>query len=57
MPAIPSEILHTNTHKELVVRLILLDFPGGTGEKNPPANAGDKGSIPGWGRFPMPQGS
>ena len=57
MPAIPSEILHTNTHKELAVRLILPDFPGGTVEKNPPANAGDMGSIPGWGRFPMPQGS
>ena len=25
------------------------DFPGGTMVKNPPANAGDMGSIPGWG--------
>ena len=27
-------------------------FPGGSMEKNPPANAGDVGSIPGSGRFP-----
>ena len=26
------------------------DFPGGTVVKNPPANAGDTGSIPGPGR-------
>ena len=25
------------------------DFPGGPVVKNPPCNAGDKGSIPGWG--------
>ena len=25
------------------------DFPGGTVVKNPPSNAGDVGSIPGWG--------
>ena len=28
----------------------MLDFPGGTGDKNPPANAGNTGSIPGPGR-------
>ena len=27
------------------------DFPGGAVVKNPPANAGDTGSIPGLGRF------
>ena len=27
-------------------------FPGGAVVKNPPANAGDTGSIPGSGRFP-----
>ena len=32
-------------------------FPGGPVVKNPPANAGDTGSIPGPGRFHMPQGS
>ena len=26
---------------------MLLDFPGGAVVKNPPANAGDTGSIPG----------
>ena len=31
------------------------DFPGGTVVKNPPANAGDTGSIPGPGRSHMPQ--
>ena len=30
------------------------DFPGSTMVKNPPANAGDMGSIPGLGRFHMP---
>ena len=27
-------------------------FPGGTVVKNLPANAGDRGSIPGWERYP-----
>ena len=27
-------------------------FPSGSAVKNPPANAGDAGSIPGFGRFP-----
>ena len=27
-------------------------FPGGLAVKNPPENAGDRGSIPGWGRLP-----
>ena len=31
------------------------DFPGGTVVKNPPANEGDTGSIPGLGRSHMPQ--
>ena len=30
-------------------------FPGGTAVKNPPANAGDTGSIPGPGRSHMPR--
>ena len=30
------------------------DFPGGTVDKNPLANAGDIGLIPGPGRFQMP---
>ena len=31
------------------------DFPGGTVVKNPPANTGDRGSIPGPGGSHMPQ--
>ena len=27
-------------------------FPGDLAVKNPPTNAGDMGSIPGWGRLP-----
>ena len=27
-------------------------FPGGSAVKNPPANAGDEGSVPEWGRCP-----
>ena len=31
---------------------MMLGLPGGSVVKNPPANAGDTGSIPGWGRSP-----
>ena len=31
------------------------DFPGGTVDRNPPANAGDTGSSPDPGRLHMPQ--
>ena len=30
---------------------VFMDFPGGSVVKNPPANVGDAGSIPGAGRF------
>ena len=33
------------------------DFPGGPEAKNPPANAGHKGSIPGPGRLRVPRGN
>ena len=33
----------------------LQDFPGGAVVKNPSANAGDTGLIPGRGRFHMPR--
>ena len=33
------------------------DFPGDLAVKNPPANAGDMGLIPGPGRVHMPQGN
>ena len=32
-----------------------LDLPGSQVVKDPPANAGDMGSIPGQGRFHLPQ--
>ena len=32
--------------------VILRGFPGGSGGKESACNAGDLGSIPGWGRFP-----
>ena len=35
----------------------MLGFPGGAVVKNPPATAGDPGSIPGLGRSRMPRNS
>ena len=32
--------------------LPLVGFPGGSVVKNPPANVGDAGSVPGWGTSP-----
>ena len=39
----------------MALKKLFRDFPGGTVVKNPPANAGDTGSIPGPGRPRMPQ--
>ena len=36
-----------------MVIVIPLDFPGGSVAKNPPANTGDMGSIPGLGKSPV----
>ena len=36
----------------LIIILLQQGFQGGSVVKNPPANAGDKGLIPGLGRFP-----
>ena len=33
------------------LKIIMLDFPGGTVDENPPARSGATGSIPGPGRF------
>ena len=33
-----------------MILLLCKGFPGGSGIKNPPANAGDTGSVPGLGR-------
>ena len=38
-----------------VVKTVLQGFPGGSVVKNPPASAGDTGSIPDLGRSHMPQ--
>ena len=42
--------------KNNFLKYIMGDFPGGTVVKNLPANAGHMGSIPGLGRFHVPQG-
>ena len=39
------------------IKIPALGFPGGTVDKNLPANAGDTGSNPGPGRFHMLQGN
>ena len=36
----------------IIHRGFLQGFPGGSAAKNPPANTGDVGSIPGWRRSP-----
>ena len=41
----------------MLTKLKQKDFPGGPAVKNPPANAGDMGSISGLGRSHMPQGN
>ena len=41
-------------HRFLYGKELGEDFPGGAVVKNPPANAGDTGSIPGPGRSHMP---
>ena len=46
--------IHVYLHAHLK---FFLDFPGGPMVKNPPANAGDTGSIPNPGRLHMPQGT
>ena len=54
-----SEQLNKNETEEqnVLKRKKELDegFPGGRVVKNPPANAGDTGSIPGLGRSHMPR--
>ena len=48
-------IIDTDLNKnEVLIKVWERDFPGGTVVKNPPANAGDTGSIPGLGRSHVP---
>ena len=42
-----------DSHEKETQLSCIPDFPGGTVVKNPPANAGDTGSIPGPGRSHM----
>ena len=51
----PIVVRALETHGILNFKNYGRDFPGGTVVKNPPANAGDTGSIPGLGRSHMPQ--
>ena len=58
---IPLKIVVNSIKHIFIIKKILKeltwDFPGGTVDKNPPADAGDTGSIPGPGRFHMLQSS
>ena len=47
-----APVSSTEHHTKEVLSNSLLGFPGGSGRKNLPANAGDAGSIPGSGRSP-----
>ena len=53
-----SQVERLKKHKKLQAKRASRkngrDFPGGATDKNPPVNAGDKGSVPGPGRFHMP---
>ena len=44
-------------HRRRPVKYFLGDLPGGPVVKNLSANAGDTGSIPGWGVFHLLQGN
>ena len=50
-----SELLIIISAKTIFKQDNILDFPGGPVVENPPANAEDTGSVPGLGRFHMPQ--
>ena len=45
-------IEYHNVYKKLYITKLDLDFPGGSDSKASAYNAGDLGSIPGWGRSP-----
>ena len=52
-----GKIIQVNQDFFFFFSLNFLNFPGGAVDKNPPANAGDMGLIPGLGLSHMPQGS
>ena len=43
---------HTHTHRHILITVSRWGFPGDSGVKNAAANAGNVGSLPGWGRPP-----
>ena len=53
-PSILPLITHPFFLEVYFVKSYLRDFPGGPLVKNPPANAGDMGLIPGLGGFHLP---
>ena len=48
-------VWNLRTHSPVDEKMRFRDFPGGAVVENPPANAGDMGSIPGPGRSHMPR--
>ena len=48
----PVVLIHRNFVWINVNLVSIAGFPGGTVVKNSPANAGDMGSVPRWGRSP-----
>ena len=46
------DVYQTVDFKSVRINKGLVSFPGGSVMKNSPANAGDTGSVPGWGRCP-----
>ena len=48
----PTNLTVCSKDHYLATLHVVLGFPGGSKVKIPPANAGDPGSISGWGRSP-----
>ena len=51
-PRKESRLYYIKNHS--ILKIIFLDFPDGTVDRNMPGKAGDTGSILGLGRFHMP---
>ena len=54
-PVVLSVVPEPLVSSEYLLKYKFLDFPGGTVDKNLPANAGDMGLAPGLRRFHIPQ--
>ena len=56
LQSLSSESLQTSRRdRQKPSQELIKDFSGGTVVKNPPANAGDMGSVPDPGRLHMPR--